>query len=64
MRRLRPLAAALAAACLAPSAHAFYNDRFEVFADETMTWDSNVFRLSKQIDPAFAMAPSSRTSTP
>ena len=50
MTRLRPLAAALAACCIAPPAHAFYNDRFELYADETMTWDSNVFRLSRDLD--------------
>ena len=44
------IAAAIAAALCASPAFAFWNDRIEVFADETMTWDSNVFRLSKNID--------------
>src|SRR6476620_5370799 len=49
------LAAAIAAILCAPAAQAFYNDRFQVFADETMTWDSNVFRLSKNADTEAAL---------
>ncbi|HYC36407.1 MAG TPA: XrtB/PEP-CTERM-associated polysaccharide biosynthesis outer membrane protein EpsL [Usitatibacter sp.] len=43
------LAAALVAA--ATPACAFFNDRLELFFTETATWDSNVFRLSENIDP-------------
>lgn len=48
--RINPSAIAFLALLAAQPAAAFYNDRFEVFADETMTWDSNVFRLSDAID--------------
>ena len=43
----RALGAALAAALLggAPCAHAFWNDRLEVYFAENVTYDSNVFRL-------------------
>src|SRR3954464_7951351 len=50
MKKNPRLAAALVAALCTTSAHAFWNARLELFADETMTWDSNVFRLSKNID--------------
>ena len=48
------------AALAAQPAAAFWNDRFEVFADETLTWDSNVFRISKNVDPNQAIGSSSR----
>jgi exopolysaccharide biosynthesis operon protein EpsL len=54
------VAAAIAAVLCAPAAHAFYNDRLEVFADETMTWDSNVFRLSRSLDPQASTGSGSR----
>ena len=42
----------LAAPLLAPlPAAALFNDRVEVFAAENITYDSNVFRLSKSLDP-------------
>ena len=42
----------LAAPLLAPlPAAALFNDRVEVFAAENITSDSNVFRLSKSLDP-------------
>ena len=47
-RRAAALAVALA---FAPSAFALYNDRVELFADEAFNYDSNVFRLSKNVDP-------------
>ena len=50
MKKNLRLAAALVAALSTTSSHAFWNDRLELYADETMTWDSNVFRLSKNID--------------
>lgn len=48
---------ALAAAALiaAQPAAAFWNDRIEVFASETATWDSNVFRISDSVDPRTAI---------
>ena len=50
-RRLR-LGLLLAAPLLAPlPAAALLNDRVEVFAAENITYDSNVFRLSKSLDP-------------
>jgi exopolysaccharide biosynthesis operon protein EpsL len=57
MTRLRPLIAATLATLLTP-AHAFWNDRIEVFADETMTWDTNVFRLSKNLNNEAALGTS------
>lgn len=48
-RRALALAVALA---FAPNAFALFNDRFEVYADETYTYDSNVFRLSRNVVPA------------
>jgi len=46
----RILAIALAAA-FAPNAFALFGDKLELFADESWTRDTNVFRLSKNIDP-------------
>jgi exopolysaccharide biosynthesis operon protein EpsL len=48
-KRAVVLAVALA---FAPNAFALFNDRLELYADETYTYDSNVFRLSKDVDPA------------
>ena len=45
------LAAAIAAA-FSPNALALFGDRLELFADEAWNYDSNVFRLSKNVDPA------------
>ncbi|HET9580630.1 MAG TPA: XrtB/PEP-CTERM-associated polysaccharide biosynthesis outer membrane protein EpsL [Usitatibacter sp.] len=46
----RLLAIALAAA-FSPAASALWGDRLELFADETVTHDSNIFRLSRNVDP-------------
>src|SRR4051812_18689228 len=59
MKILR-LAAAIAALSCASAAQAFYNDRFEVFADEAITRDSNVFRLSKNADAEAILGTSER----
>jgi exopolysaccharide biosynthesis operon protein EpsL len=45
--------------CAATPAHAFYNDRFELFFAETATWDSNVFRLSDNADRQATLGTSS-----
>lgn len=42
---------ALALLGAASPAWSFYNDRIEVFVAETATWDSNVFRLSRNLVP-------------
>ena len=47
------LAAAIAAA-FSPSASALWGDRVELFADGAYNYDSNVFRLSKNVDPITA----------
>ena len=47
MKSTRIAFAVIAALTLSQPARAFWNDRLEVFADETSTWDSNVFRLSR-----------------
>lgn len=54
----RILAAAVVAA-FAPNAFALFGDKLELFADESWTHDTNVFRLSKNVDP-FAATGSSR----
>jgi exopolysaccharide biosynthesis operon protein EpsL len=54
----RFLAIAIAAA-FTPNAFALWGDKLELFADESWTHDSNVFRLSKNIDPV-AVTGSSR----
>src|SRR5947209_5045634 len=41
----------VALAALPFPAAALYGDRIEVFAAENVTYDSNVFRLSKSLDP-------------
>lgn len=46
----RVLALAVAAAFSSP-AFALWGDRLELFVDETVTHDSNLFRLSRHIDP-------------
>lgn len=52
----------LLAAALAPlPSWGLFNDRLEVFAQENVTYDSNVFRLSKSLDP-FATIGDSRLS--
>ncbi len=50
------MALLLAAPLLAPlPAAALFNDRVELFAAENITYDSNVFRLSKSLDPQTAL---------
>lgn len=51
---------ALALLASQPAA-AFWNDRIEVFASETVTWDSNVFRISDHVDPQAAIGAGSRS---
>jgi hypothetical protein len=55
----------IAAAILAPvtDAVALWNDRLELFAAETVTRDSNVFRLSGASDPATQLGTSSKADT-
>lgn len=45
------LVVALAAAFAAEPASAIYDDRFEIYLSETITRDSNIFRLSRERDP-------------
>ena len=54
---------ALAALLLiaAQPAAAFWNDRIELFASETVTWDSNVFRISDRVDPQGVIGAGSRS---
>lgn len=61
-QRVLAVAAVAAAGTLAPlgSAHALLGDRLEVFAAETFTYDSNVFRLSKDRDPQTFIGSSQR----
>ena len=48
----RPAWLVLAVACAAPlPAAALFKDRVEVFAAENVTYDSNVFRISPDVDP-------------
>jgi exopolysaccharide biosynthesis operon protein EpsL len=51
------------AACVAAAlpAHALWEDRLEVFAQENITHDSNVFRLSKNVDAGGAIGDSQRS---
>src|SRR6185437_2854251 len=50
--RRRRLALLLAVPLFAPlPAAALFNDRVELYAAENVTYDSNVFRLSKSLDP-------------
>ncbi|HET7728868.1 MAG TPA: XrtB/PEP-CTERM-associated polysaccharide biosynthesis outer membrane protein EpsL [Usitatibacter sp.] len=51
---------ALALFAATPAA-AFWNDRFEVFASEVVTWDSNVFRISENLDPQRAIGAGGRS---
>lgn len=66
-RRARALlgaTGALATLLLAPlPAAALLNDRVEVFAAENVTYDSNVFRLSDQLDPQTVLGESGRSDT-
>lgn len=57
--------AALAlAACIAPaSSWALFNDTVEVWVSETVNYDSNVFRISKRLDPGAAIASRQRHDT-
>jgi exopolysaccharide biosynthesis operon protein EpsL len=45
--------------CAASPAHAFFNDRLELFFSETATWDSNVFRLPRNVDRQATLGTSS-----
>lgn len=47
----KALAALVFAAAFAPDALALWGDKLELFADEAYTHDSNVFRLSRNVDP-------------
>jgi exopolysaccharide biosynthesis operon protein EpsL len=55
-------AAALAlAAAFAPNAFALFNDKLEIYADEAYNYDSNIFRLSKNVDPLLAAGTSRKS---
>ncbi len=45
------------------AAHALWDDRLELFAGETVTWDSNIFRLSKDHDVSALLGTSSKSDT-
>lgn len=59
---IRVLALA-AAAAFAPSSWALFQDRVEVFAGQNVTYDSNVFRISSQLDPMATIGESSLADT-
>ena len=42
-------------------AHALLGDRLELFASEGLTYDDNVFRISRNVDPQTAIGSSSRS---
>lgn len=54
------LAFAVIAAFAAVPSHAFWNDRIEIFADQVLTHDSNVFRLSSGADTQSALGTNQR----
>jgi len=58
-------AAIIAAGVLVPvtDAVALWDDRLELFAAQTLTWDDNVFRISSGLDPAAALGSSSKGDT-
>jgi exopolysaccharide biosynthesis operon protein EpsL len=60
-RRLIP--ALLAAALLFPAGDAFalFGDRLELFAQERITYDDNVFRIARDVDPRAVTGSSSRS---
>ena len=47
------LAAAMMAAFAPPASWALFEDRVEIWAAENVTHDSNVLRLSKDLNPLF-----------
>ena len=52
------------AACLAPlPSAALFNDTVEVFASGNLTYDSNVFRISDNVNPVSAISSSQRSDT-
>jgi exopolysaccharide biosynthesis operon protein EpsL len=54
----------LLAGLLAPaSSWALWNDNLEVYAQENVTYDSNVFRLSEKLDPAISIGDSRKGDT-
>src|SRR6187399_3486999 len=62
-RRLR-LAALIALTLAAPSpAWSFFNDRVEVWFNEVMMRDSNVFRVSQNVDNQTAVGSPERSDT-
>ena len=58
-------AAIIAAGVLVPvtDAVALWDDKLELFAAQTLTWDDNVFRISSGLDPAAALGSSSKGDT-
>ncbi len=57
-------AAVLGAMLLAPlPAAALFDDHVEVFAAENVTYDSNIFRLSDQLDPQRVLGESGKSDT-
>lgn len=59
---IRALAFALTFA-FAPSSWALFQDRVEVFAGQNVSYDSNVFRISDQLDPRATIGVSSLSDT-
>src|SRR6266705_5556052 len=64
--RLRSLGAIFfAAGLLMPVTRAFalWDDKLQLFAEEKVTHDDNIFRISKDLDPATVIGSSSRGDT-
>lgn len=54
-RYLRTATVALGASLAAGNAHAVWGDRLFLFASETFTYDDNVYRISRGVDPVAAI---------
>ena len=60
--RAAGIVASLAALAPLPAA-ALLDDRVEVFAAENVTYDSNLFRLSKDVDPQSVIGSDQKSDT-
>jgi exopolysaccharide biosynthesis operon protein EpsL len=63
MQRVAPALVMAGSLFVTTAAHALWDDALTLFAEEKITHDDNVFRISRDLDPAAAIGSSSRADT-
>src|ERR1700693_4879321 len=63
MQRVAPALVMAGSLFVTTAAHALWDDALTLFAEEKITHDDNIFRISRDLDPAAAIGSSSRADT-